>query len=433
MTVPVRVRMWGRTIGAVAMVPGSDVAAFQYDRDFARSGVQVSPLTMPPSERVYSFPELPRGAFKGLPGMIADVLPDKFGHALIDAWLARQGRTPESFTPVDRLCYIGSRGIGALEFEPSTGPDVGPSERLDVEALVGLASEVLSARGAVQSSLDQPHRTESLADILRVGTSAGGARAKALIAWNPQTHEVRSGQIEHGSGFEHWLIKFDGVAHNRDKELADPRGYGAVEFAYHRMATTAGVEMSACRLLEEGGRRHFLTRRFDRTPQGRLHMQSLAAMAHLDFNAPGAHGYEQALTTLRRLGLGMDALEQQVRRMVFNVVARNQDDHVKNIAFLMDRQGTWSLSPAFDVTWAYNPQGAWTQQHQMSLNGKRDSFVLDDLRAVARGASLKRGRIDELLDEVVAAVSRWPEFAHDAQVTPGWIDAIAATHRLVWR
>jgi serine/threonine-protein kinase HipA len=425
--------MWGRTIGAVAMVPGSDVAAFQYDPAFARSGVLVSPLTMPPSDRVYSFPELPRPAFKGLPGLIADVLPDKFGNALIDAWLARQGRAPETFTAVDRLCYIGSRGIGALEFEPSTGPDVGPSERLDVEALVALASDVLSARGAVRGALDPSHRTDALTDILRVGTSAGGARAKALIAWNPHTHEVRSGQVEHGSGFEPWLIKFDGVTDNRDKELADPVGYGAVELAYHHMAVAAGVQMSECRLLEEGGRRHFLTRRFDRTAQGRLHMQSLAALAHLDFNAAGAHGYEQALTTIRRLGLGMDALEEQVRRMLFNVVARNQDDHVKNIAFLMDRQGAWSLSPAFDVTWAYNPQGAWTQQHQMSLNGKRDGFVLDDLRAVARGAALKRGRVDELLDEVVAAVSRWPAFAHDARVTSAWIDSIAATHRLRWR
>lgn len=433
MSVPVRVRLWGRTVGAVALIPGSDVAAFQYDPAFARSGVQVSPLTMPGSDRVYRFPELPRAAFKGLPGLLADSLPDKFGNALIDAWLARQGRAPDSFSAVDRLCYIGSRGIGALEFEPSTGPGVGPSESLDVEALVSLASAVLSERAGLHGSLDPDQRTDALTDILRVGTSAGGARAKALIAWNPTTQEVRSGQIEPGSGFEHWLIKFDGVTQNRDKELADPKGYGAVEFAYHRMALAAGIQMSPCRLLEEGGRRHFLTRRFDRTDQGRLHMQSLAALAHLDFNAAGAHGYEVALTTIRRLDLGIDALEEQVRRMLFNVVARNQDDHVKNIAFLMDRRGVWSLSPAFDVTWAYNPQGAWTQAHQMTVNGKRDGFTLDDLRAVGRAAALKRGRVDALLDQVLAAVGRWPEFAAQAQVPSAWTEAIGATHRLSWR
>ncbi len=268
-------------------------------------------------------------------------------------------------------------------------------------------------------------------EILRVGTSAGGARAKAIIAWNPATNEVRSGQSKAPEGFEYWLLKFDGVRGNKDKELDDPQGYTVIEYAYSTMAKAAGLEMTECRLLEEGGRRHFMTRRFDRTAGGdKLHMQSLAALAHFDFNAAGAHSYEQAFDVMRRLALPMSAIEQQFRRMTFNVVARNQDDHVKNIAFLMNKAGDWSLAPAFDVTFSYNPAGTWTAQHQMSLNGKRDGFALEDFRACEKVAGLKRGRATAILDEVVAAVSKWPTFAAEAGVSPEWTDHVQASLRL---
>jgi len=254
-------------------------------------------------------------------------------------------------------------------------------------------------------------------DILRVGTSAGGARAKAVIAWNPETNEVRSGQVPAPPGFSYWLLKFDGVSGNRDKELEDPRGYGAIEFAYYLMARDAGIDITECRLFEEGGRRHFMTRRFDRLPDGsKLHMQSLAAMAHYDFNLAGAYSYEEALLLMRRLGLPMIAVEQQFRRMVLNILGRNQDDHVKNIAFLMDQSGQWSLSPAYDVTFSYNPQGAWTSKHQMTLNGKRDGFDREDFRECARAASMKRGRADSILEEVRFVVSRWSGYAEKAEV-----------------
>ncbi len=431
MTTLAEVRLWGRTIGAVAQEPGEAAAAFQYDPAFIGSGIELSPLVMPLSPRVYRFPELPRQTFHGLPGLLADCLPDKFGNALIDAWLATQGRSPDSFNAVERLCYTGRRGMGALEFLPTTGPQARESERVSIDALVELASEVLAHRNDLQGSFADADKAAALRDILRVGTSAGGARAKAVIAWQPQTNEVRSGQVEAGEGFEYWLLKFDGVSGNRDKELDDPQGYCAIEYAYYLMAREAGIDMSECRLLEEGGRRHFMTRRFDRLPGGsKLHMQSLCALAHFDFNQAGAYSYEQALQVIRRLGLPMAALEQQFRRMLFNIVARNQDDHVKNIAFLMDRQGRWSLSPAFDVTYSYNPEGIWTASHQMSLNGKRDHFTLEDIKACARVAGLKRGRAEALLHEVTEVVGQWSAFADRAAVAPLWRDQIARTLRL---
>ena len=419
------VRLWGTTIGAVALGEGRTHAVFEYAPSFVGSGVEVSPLVMPLANGPYLFPTLPHPTFHGLPGLLADSLPDRYGNALIDAWLARRGRTRASFDAVERLCYTGSRGMGALEFEPAIGPGEQASKPLDVAALVQLASDVLRERSGWHGS------EEMLQDILRVGTSAGGARAKAAIAWNPDTGEVRSGQVDLEEGFGHWLIKFDGVEGNKDKEAVDPRGYGTIEFAYANMAQAAGIAMSECRLLEENGRRHFVTKRFDRTDDGsKLHMQSLCALAHYDFNAAGAHSYEQALQVIRRLGLPMSAIEQQFRRMIFNVLARNQDDHVKNIAFLMDKRGRWSLSPAFDVTYAYNPDGAWTGSHQMSLNGKRDGFTLDDFRAVGQAASMKPGRAEALVAEVADAVDRWEAFAGDAGVPQDWVQQIRRTLRL---
>jgi serine/threonine-protein kinase HipA len=430
MTSVAEVRLWGRSIAAVSLADGSDVAAFEYEPAFTRSGIEVAPLSMPLSRGVFSFPELARNSFAGLPGLLADSLPDRFGNALINAWLATQGRSPESFNAVERLCYIGARGMGALEFAPAIGP-ARDGEVLQIEKLVELASQVLTERGALRGSFADEARAQALADILRVGTSAGGARAKAVIAWNPHSNEVRSGQLPAAEGFESWLIKFDGVRGNRDKELEDPQGYGAIEYAYFLMARDCGIQIEDCRLFEENGRRHFMTRRFDRLPGGeKLHMQSLGALAHFDYNLAGAYAYEQALMVIRRLGLPMAAVEEQFRRMVFNIVGRNQDDHVKNIAFLMDKSGQWSLSPAFDLTYSYNPAGQWTGSHQMSLNGKRDGFDIDDLKDCARLVSMKRGRAETILDEVAQSFARWPEFAAAAGIESDTVRRIQATLRL---
>jgi serine/threonine-protein kinase HipA len=431
MSTTATVKLWGRTIGAVSLEDGAATAAFEYDPAFSKSGIEVAPLTMPLSRRLYSFPSLRPETFHGLPGLLADSLPDRFGNALINAWLARSGRLPESFNAVERLCYTGSRGMGALEYVPSTRLGVSGTSRIEVDRLVELASEVLTHRDNLHGWVKEDGKEEALRDILRVGTSAGGARAKAVIAWNPQTGEVRSGQVKAGSGFEYWLMKFDGVSGNKDKEQEDPKGYGAIEYAYYRMAVDAGITMSPSRLFEENGRRHFMTKRFDRLDGGdKLHMQSLCGMAHYDFNQAGAYGYEQALQIIRRLGLPMAAIEEQFRRMVFNIVARNQDDHVKNIAFLMDRTGKWSLSPAFDMTYSYQPNGQWTALHQMTLNGKRDGFTLDDFRACAQNASMKRGRAETIVAEVQGVVARWLDYADEARVNPAQRDKIQAALRV---
>lgn len=411
------VRLWGKTIGAVSLLGSEDVASFEYDAAFAQSGIQVAPLVMPLSRRLYRFPELSRPTFHGLPGLLADSLPDKFGNALIDAWLASQGRQANSFNAVERLCYTGERGMGALEFAPAIGPVAKQAAHIEVSKLVALASEVLTHRNDLQASFATEDSAEAMKDILRVGTSAGGARAKAIIAWNPETNEVRSGQVKAGKGFEYWLLKFDGVSGNKDKELDDPKGYGLIEYAYYLMARDCGIDISECRLFKENGRSHFMTRRFDRLANGeKLHMQSLCALAHYDFNMAGAYSYEQALLVMRQLQLPMQAIEQMFRRMAFNIVARNQDDHVKNIAFLMNKAGEWSLSPAFDMTYSFNPSGAWTASHQMTMNGKRDHFTLDDFNACANTASMKRGRAAKILAEVQATVTKWHSFAETAGV-----------------
>jgi len=425
------VRLWGRTIGAVSLADGDEVASFQYEADFVGSGIEVAPLMMPLSDRIYRFPELPKQTFHGLPGLLADSLPDKFGNALINAWLATQGRQADSFNALERLSYMGERGMGALEFTPAIGPQARQASQVQIDHLVDLASQVLSHRNDLRASFADADKEQALADILRVGTSAGGARAKAVIAWNPSTNEVCSGQIPAGEGFEYWLLKFDGVAGNRDKELEDPQGYGVIEYAYYLMAKDCGIEINDCRLFEEKGRQHFMTRRFDRLASGeKRHMQSLCALAHYDFNMAGAYSYEQALLVIRQLGLPMQAIEEQFRRMVFNIVARNQDDHVKNIAFLMDKVGNWSLSPAFDMTYSFNPSGRWTAQHQMSLNGKRDDFNLDDFTACAKMTSMKRGRAEAIIEEVQTVVSRWADYAEQAGVPAKWQRQVEGALRL---
>ncbi len=422
--------LWGRRIGAVSWDAGRGIGVFQYDPEFVPAGIEVAPFAMPTREAPYEFPGLGQDAFKGLPGLLADALPDRYGNALIDAWLAETGRAREKFSPVHRLCYVGSRGVGALEFEPVLRrPD--SHRRVEVAQLVNLANRVFEERGRLAGKLGEKDDAKALEDILSVGTSAGGARAKALLAWNRDTGEFRSGQVDAGQGFEHWLLKFDGVAGSRDAELSETLGYGRIEYAYHLMARAAGIEMSECRLHHEGGRSHFMTRRFDRDTQGnKIHMQTFGALRHFDFNLAGAYSYEQVFQTIRALGLGMSVVEQQYRRTVFNIVARNQDDHVKNIAFLMDRHGAWRLSPAYDLAYAYNPRGAWTGEHQMSAAGKRSSFEREDLERLAQSAGLRKATAARALDRVISAVALWPKFAVEAGVEEQSQRKIGNAHRL---
>ncbi len=426
-----KVTLWGSEIGAVSWVADRQVAVFQYDPAFIRSGIQLSPLMMPLRVLPYEFPALARETFRGLPGLLADSLPDKFGNAVIDAWLAGQGRTPGSFNPVERLCYIGSRGMGGLEFRPALRLAHSGNDEIEVSKLVELSNRVLDQRAGLTGVLTGDNDREAMEDILRVGTSAGGARAKAILAWNPTTNEFRSGQVKILPGFEPWIMKFDGVSNNRDKELADPQGYGKIEYAYYLLAIAAGIEMTACRLHHEGGRSHFMTRRFDRNPDGsKIHMQSLGAITHIDYNIPALYSYEQTIQAMKRLGLSHADLEQQVLRAMFNVVGRNHDDHVKNIAFLMNRSGEWRLSPAFDISYAYAPEGLWTSQHQMSINGKRELFTKEDLVALAKVAGIKTRRAYEMLDRVITTMRTWPAVAEKAGIDEGRTQQIRSTQRL---
>ncbi|HEV7495993.1 type II toxin-antitoxin system HipA family toxin [Baekduia sp.] len=425
------VTLWGSRIAAVSIAGRERYATFQYDEAFVRSGLQLSPAQMPLRNVPYRFPGLPADAFRGLPGLLADALPDRWGTALVDAWLASQGRDEASFDVVQRLCYVGSRAMGALEFEPAQGPQSDDATDLQVGGLVALASEVLAQRSAFVAELSEHPEEAAMRAILEVGTSAGGARPKAIIAYNDATGQVRSGQVDAEPGFRQWLLKFDGVARAGDHGLQDPQGWGLIEFAYASMAVAAGIEMTESRLLAENGRHHFMTRRFDRPDGGgKLHVQTLGALEHISYNEPGIYSYERALLLMRKLGLGTPAVEQQFRRMVFNVVARNQDDHVKNIAFLMDRSGAWSLAPAYDVTWAWKAGNPWLDRHQMSINGKRDGFTIADLRGVERLAGLTRGRARAILAEVGEVVGKWPAFAEAAGVGAELAEEIARSHRL---
>ena len=436
-TVAAEVVLWGTRVGAVAWDVDRALGFFEYDPEFLDAPIEIAPLCMPRSPEIYSFPELSRQSFHGLPGLIADSLPDKFGTILIDRWLEEQGRSADSFSPVERLCYMGSRGMGALEYRPNIRDRVDSPVPLAMGELVRLANLALSSRrdlaGRLSGSGDTSDQ-ETLSEIISVGTSAGGARAKAVIAWNEETNEVVSGQTDAPTGFEHWMLKFDGVASNADKELADPLGFGRVEYAYSEMAKAAGVEMTECRLLEENERAHFMTKRFDRGSTGaKLHMQSLCAIAHYDFNQAGAYSYEQSFGVTRKI-VAEDtalALEQLVRRMVFNVVARNQDDHTKNIAFLMNRAGRWSLAPAFDMTYSFNPNGEWTSRHQMRVSGKRDAFSRKDLVEAAAAADLRPPQANAVIDDTLEAVRQWSTFAEKAGVPDDWATRIAATHRLL--
>jgi len=406
----VEVQLWGTTVGALYQKEDDEFASFEYAPDFARSGIEPAPVTMPVrSGTIYRFPDLSPATFHRLPGLFADSVPDKFGNKIIDQWLIQNGRDPKSFSALERLCYTGSRGMGALEFYPVIGPDPVKSEPLEIERLRTLAANILDQRKKVKVRLREKDAFEQ---IVRVGTSAGGARAKVLIAYDDSTGTVLSGQVRAPEGFGYWLLKFDDIENNRDKENADPAGFGALEYTYSQIAKEAGIQMTECRLLEDGDHRHFMTRRFDRTENGgKLHYQSLTAIAHYDFNIAGAYSYEQAFAIARQIGLSTADIEQMYRRAVFNICARNQDDHTKNIGFLMDKRGDWSLAPAFDITYAYNPAGRWTGTHQMTFNGKREKFTLDDFKAAAKSAGLVQGRYRRILEQVQDSLAGFKKIA----------------------
>ena len=403
--------------------------AFEYLPAFRESGIDLAPVTMPlavtsAAGEPFVFPDLPELTYRRLPGMLADALPDDFGNTLIDAWMARQGVNKSEITPLDRLAYMGKRGLGALEFKPARGPG-----RSKSTTAIELSALVESARRAVQGEIDtDEHARAALAQIIQVGTSAGGARAKAVIAWSPRTHDIRAGQFDVEPGFEHWLIKFDGVG--TDERLGVSRDYGRIEYAYYLMAKSAGIEMSPCRLLEENHRAHFMTKRFDRDGNAKHHLQTLCGLAHLDFRQKATHDASELFLTIDRLGIGYEGLEQAFRRIAFNVMAANCDDHTKNVSFLLRQGRTWELAPAYDVTHAYNPKGEWTYQHLMSVNGKFAAISRDDLMIVADRFGV--GTATRVLAEVSEAIASWPDFAKRAKVSRSEVARIKEHHALLW-
>lgn len=417
----VEVQIWGKRVGAVALDKNKNYYAFEYDPKWVKRGIELAPLQMPLSAArdPFLFTGLPEATYQRLPAMLADALPDRFGNALINAWMAERGIASDRVTALDRLAYMGKRGMGALVFKPARGSNTSASTALQLGNLVN------AARQAVDGSIQTEGLAKSaLHQIIQVGTSAGGARAKATVAWNPETHELRAGQFDVPEGFQHWLLKFDGL--NGDKTLGGGLGYGRTEYAYYLMARAAGLDMAPCRLLEENGRAHFMTKRFDRDGNTRIHMQSLCGLDHLDYKQARAHSYAQAFIVMQRLGLGQDAMRQMLRRMIFNVLAVNQDDHTKNQAFLLREGGQWELAPAYDICFAWDPTNVWVSQHQMSINGKFTDIHLSDIKAVADQFSVGR-EVKPAMREVANAVRRWPEFARDASVPDETRDAIAST------
>ncbi|MBR6018328.1 MAG: type II toxin-antitoxin system HipA family toxin [Paludibacteraceae bacterium] len=414
--------LWGERVGAIAWDERRNMAVFRYDEDFATEGIELSPLMMPVvKNKIYEFPELRSNTFNGLPGLFADALPDAFGRALLDKWLVSVGKSFAN--PIERLCYQGKRGMGALEFVPAYADYLEHSDKLEMESLIAVANQVLHNKEAFRTNLKTDSQ-EAIANIIRVGTSAGGQRPKAVIAYNDATGEVRSGQTTAPEGFDFWLIKLDGVS---NKELGDPMHFGEIEYVHYLLAKAAGINMTECRLYREHDRAHFMTRRFDRVNGHKLHMQTLCGIAHYDFNMLHAYSYEQAFGIMRRLRLTYPEAEEFYRRMVFNVVARNQDDHTKNTSFLMNRKGEWRLSPAYDMCWAYNPNGGWTATHQMSINNKWDHITREDLLTVASEMNVKGAK--HIIDQVLDAVAQWPSLAKEnSDIPQSTIDAIERTH-----
>ena len=419
----IEVRAFGKTVGAVAP-SNTGGFAFQYDSSWAKGGIELSPILMPVSagSRPFSFPGLPENTFHRLPPMIADSLPDKFGNSIVDAWLATQGVTSTEVTALDRLTYLGDRGLGALEFKPTNSPESAPAGALDLAVLVSLA------RDAVQGTLSSDKQSEPLQQIFSVGTSAGGARAKAVVNYNPATEEIRAGNRIPSPGFSAWLLKFDGIG--EDRQLGETQNYGRIEFAYSLMAAAAGIEISQSRLLHENGRAHFITRRFDRSDgAAKLHSQTLTGIAGIDFNAIGVNDYAQLFNTIDQLALGVSARQEAFRRMTFNIAAANCDDHAKNHGFLMDKSGTWSLSPAYDITHAYNRGGEWTSQHLMGVNGKFMGVTHSELMEFAEQRSVLKAKT--ILSDVNDAVENWAEFAAEAGLSADHRDRVADDHSRV--
>ena len=415
------VNIWGHRAGVVMWNENTQSAIFEYEPAFERLGLNLSPILMPLNPHAtHQFTSISKETFMGLPGLLADALPDAYGKALLDRWLATIGRTFAN--PVERLCYQGKRSMGALEFEPAQDTFLEKETKIEIDSLVEIAREALNQKAKLDTNLSQD-RKEALMNIIKVGTSAGGQRAKAVIAFNEKTQEVRSGQIDAPEGFEHWLLKLDGVT---NQELGDPKFYGLVEYAYYLMAKDAGIDMMPCRILRENGRSHFMTKRFDRIGgKEKLHMQTLCGIAHYDYKMLRAYSYEQAFQVMRQMRLPYIQAEEMFRRMVFNVVARNQDDHTKNISFLMDKNGVWRLSPAYDVSWSYNPEGQWTSQHQMSINNKWTDITMDDLLAVASAMNIKKPH--EIVEKVIDVVAHWPDYATPLEIPLKIIKAINST------
>ena len=413
-----KVRLFGMDMGAFRWDESYNVARFEYDKDFVAKGIEPSPIMMPVQQgRVYSFGNLNRDTFNGLPGMLADSLPDTYGRALFDQWLALTGRT--SGNPVETLCFLGQRCMGALEFEPATGPATDGNMKFEIDSLVDVAREALSKKKGFGVNLDTD-RKAAIAEILRLGTSAGGQRAKAIIAYNKDTGEVRSGQITAPEGFDYYLIKLDGVS--AEAGFKETENYGRLEYSFSELVKRCGIDMTECSLIEENGRAHFLTKRFDRESGKKVHMQTLCGIAHYDFKLQRGYSYEQAFNVMRRLRLPYSQAQEMFRRMVFNVVLRNQDDHTKNISFLMDSDGKWRLSPAYDMGFAYNPTGAWTKTHQMSINGKFDNLTRKDLMECAAVNNIKNA--SEIIDHTCDVASGWPILAKECGVPQSMIDSI---------
>ncbi len=407
------IKLWNNNVGVILWDEMRNLGIFEFDKSFTKLGLDISPILMPLSDfengkMVFSFPTLNNKTFKGLPGLLSDCLPDKFGNQIIDAWLAQQGKNVEDFTPVDRLCYIGKRGMGALEFEPVNNVSTENSNKIEIEELVKFAQEVLDERTKFQTNTDSE---KGYSDVLQVCSSAGGARPKAIITYNEKTHEVRSGQIDGLEGFDYWLIKFDGVT---NAQVGDPKGYGKIEYAYYLMALDCGIEMSKSKLMQENGRSHFMTKRFDRQKNQKIHMQTLCGLAHFDYNQPRAYSYEQAFQIMRQMKLPYSDSEELYRRMVFNVMSRNQDDHTKNISFLMFPDGKWQLSPAYDITYAYNPENFWLKAHQMSVTGKRETILLEDLLAVAKNVGVKKPKA--IIKRCNEILFNWVDYAEKAGI-----------------
>ena len=419
-----QVRMFGKTVGAVSWNLQYGIARFEYDDDFIRSGIQPSPILMPTREgRIYSFGELNQETFKGLPGMLADSLPDTYGRALFDKWLALTGRT--SGNAIESLCFMGKRCMGALEFEPAIEGAFHSQQRIELDNLVAVAREALTEKDSFQTNLEDDKKT-AIAEILRLGTSAGGQRAKAIIAYNKETGEVRSGQVEAPEGFDYYLIKLDGVSATAG--FRETENYGRLEYSFAKLVRACGIDMTECSLIEENGRAHFLTKRFDRVNGEKVHMQTLCGIAHYDYRLLRGYSYEQAFNVMRGLRLSYQEAQEMFRRVVFNVVVRNQDDHTKNISFLMDKHGKWRLSPAYDMGYAYNPNGAWTSAHQMSINGKFDDITRNDLLELGARNNIRNA--SHIIDEVHEACATWPTIAKEWNVPQNMIDKILPNMQL---